>query len=70
MTEEALQIAEGKKKKEREKERIERQRRKGKIYPFECQFQRTARRYKKAFLSDESKEREENNRLGKTLQEI
>ena len=36
MTEEALQIAEGKKKKEREKERIERQRRKGKIYPFEC----------------------------------
>ena len=32
---------------------------KGKIYPFEC-------RDKKAFLSDQCKEIEENNRMGKT----
>ena len=43
------------------------QRRKGKIYPhFNAQFQRIARRDKKAFLSDQSKEIEENNRMGKT----
>ena len=30
------------------------------------EFQRTARRDKKAFLSDQCKEREENNRMGKT----
>ena len=29
-------------------------------------FQRIARRYKKAFLSDQCKEIEENNRMGKT----
>ena len=43
----------------------EKQRRKGKIYPFEAEFQRIARRDKKAFLSDQCKEREENNRMGK-----
>ena len=31
-----------------------------------AQFQRIARRSKKAFLSDQSKEMEENNRVGKT----
>ena len=31
-----------------------------------AQFQRIARRDKKAFLSDQCKEREENNRMGKT----
>ena len=31
-----------------------------------AQFQRIARRDKKAFLSDQSKEIEENNRMGKT----
>ena len=31
-----------------------------------AEFQRTARRYKKAFLSDQPKETEENNRMGKT----
>ena len=31
-----------------------------------AQFQRTARRYKKVFLSDQCKEIEENNRMGKT----
>ena len=30
------------------------------------EFQRIARRDKKAFLSDQGKEREENNRMGKT----
>ena len=30
-----------------------------------AEFQRTARRDKKAFLSDQSKETEENNRMGK-----
>ena len=42
------------------------QRRKGKIFPFECSVQRIARRDKKAFLSDQYKEIEENNRMGKT----
>ena len=31
-----------------------------------AEFQRLARRYKKAFLSDQCKEIEENNRMGKT----
>ena len=31
-----------------------------------AEFQRTARRAKKAFLSDQYKEIEENNRMGKT----
>ena len=31
-----------------------------------AEFQRTARRDKKAFLSDQCKEKEENNRMGKT----
>ena len=31
-----------------------------------AEFQRTAKRDKKAFLSDQCKEREENNRMGKT----
>ena len=35
-----------------------------------AEFQRTARRDKKAFLSDQCKEREENNRMGKTRLEI
>ena len=43
----------------------EKQRRKGKIYLFDAEFQRIARRNKKAFLSDLYKEIEENNRMGK-----
>ena len=54
---EALQIA---------KKRSKKQRKKGKVYPFECRVQRIARRDKKAFLSDQCKEIEENNRMGKT----
>ena len=44
----------------------EKQRRKGKIYPFECRVPKKARRDKKAFLGDPCKEIEENNRMGKT----
>ena len=49
-----------------EKKRSSRQRRKGKIYHLNAEFQRTARIDKKAFLSDQGKEIEENNRMGKT----
>ena len=49
-----------------EKKGSKKQRRKGKIYPFDAEFQRIARREKKAFLSDQCKEIEENNRMGKT----
>ena len=59
MSEEALQIAEKIKvvKGKREKERCTH---------MNAAFQRTARRDKKAFLSDQCKEIEENNRMGKT----
>ena len=49
-----------------EKRRSKRQKRKTKIYPFECRVPKTARRNKKAFLSEKCKEIEENNRVGKT----
>ena len=51
-----------------EKKRSEKQRRKGQIrYKIlNAEFQRIARRDKKAFLSDQCKEIEENNRMGKT----
>ena len=57
LSEEALQIAE---------KRRERQRRKGKLYPFDAAFQRIVWREKKAFLSEQCKEIEENNEMGKT----
>ena len=59
LSEEALQIAEKRRevKSKGEKERY--------IY-LNAQFQRIARRDKKAFLSDQCKEIEENNRMGKT----
>ena len=60
MSEEALQLNSC------EKKTSERQRRKGKINPFDAEFQRIARRDKKAFLSDQRKEIEEYNRMGKT----
>ena len=59
MSEEALQIAV----KRRE---AKKQRRKGKIYPFECRVPKNTRRDKKDFFSDQCKEIEENNRMGKT----
>ena len=48
-----------------EKKRSKKQRRKGKIYPLNAEFQRTARRDKKAFLSDHCKKIEEKNRIVK-----
>ena len=61
MSEEALQIAEKRRdvKGKGEKERYT---------LLNAEFQRTARRDKKAFLSDQCKEIEENNRMGKTRQ--
>ena len=49
-----------------EKKRNEKQRIKGKIYPFEFRVPKNSEREKKAFLSDQCKEIEENNRMGKT----
>ena len=42
------------------------QKRKGKIYPSECRVPQNIMRDKKDFLSDQHKEIEENNRMGKT----
>ena len=49
-----------------EKKRSEKQRRKGKIKHLNAEFQTITRRVKKAFLSNQCKEIEENNRMGKT----
>ena len=45
--------------------RSEKQRGKGKIFLFECRVPKIARRDKKAFLFDQCKEIEENNRMVK-----
>ena len=50
----------------REKKRSKRKRKKGKITYLNAEFQRIARRDKKAFLSKQWKEIEGNNRMGKT----
>ena len=59
MSEESLQIAEKRRevKSKREKERYTH---------LNAEFQRIARRDKKAFLSDQCREIEDNNRMGKT----
>ena len=49
-----------------EKKRSERQWRKERYIHLNAEFQRIARRDKKAFLSDQCKEIEENNRMEKT----
>ena len=49
-----------------EKKRSKRQRRKERYIHLNAEFQRIARRDKKAFLSEKYKEIEENNRMGKT----
>jgi len=46
--------------------RSARQRRKRKIYHLNAQSQRIARRDKKAFLSEQCKEIQENSRMGRT----
>ena len=59
LSEEALQIA---LKKREGKSKVEKER----YSHLNAEFQRIARRDKKAFLSDQCKEIEENNRMGKT----
>ena len=59
LSEEALQIAEKRREAKGKGE-------KGKYTHLNAEFQRIARRDKKAFLSDQCKETEENNRMGKT----
>ena len=59
MSEEALQIAE---KRREAKGKGEKKR----YTHLSAEFQRIARRYKKAFLSDQCKETEENNKMEKT----
>jgi len=49
-----------------EKKRSKRQRRKGKIYPPECRVPKNSKERQESFLSDQCKEIEENNRMGKT----
>ena len=49
-----------------EKKGSEKQRRKGRYTHLNAECQRIAKRDKKAFLSDQCKEIEENNRMGKT----
>ena len=59
MSEEDLQIAE---KRREAKGKVEKER----YTHLNAEFQRITRRHKKAFLSDQCKEIEENNRMGKT----
>ena len=59
MSEEALQITE-----ERREAKVKGE--KERYTHLSAEFQRIARREKKAFLSDQCKEIEENNRMGKT----
>ena len=49
-----------------EKKRSKKPRKKGRYTHLNAEFQRTAKRVKKAFFTDQCKEREENNRMGKT----
>ena len=59
LSKEALQIAE-------ERKDVKGQGEKERYTHLNAEFQRIARKDKKAFLSDQSKETEENNRMGKT----
>ena len=61
LSEEALQIAV-------KRQDVKRKGEKERYTHLNAEFQRIARRDKKAFLSDQCKEIEENNRMGKTLQ--
>ena len=57
LSEEDLQIAE---------ERSKRQRRKGKIHPSECRVPENSEEREEAFLNEQGKDIEKNNRMGKT----
>ena len=67
---EALQIAmkrrEVKSKAEKERREVKSRAEKERYKHLNAEFQRRARREKKTFLSDQCKEIEENNRMGKT----
>ena len=49
-----------------ERKRHERQKRKGKIYPFECRVPKNNKERQESLPSDQCKEIEENNRMEKT----
>ena len=59
LSEQALQIAE-------ERREVKGKGEKERYFHLNAEFQRIARKYKKTFLSDQCKEIEENNRMGKT----
>jgi len=59
LSEEALQIAEERREAKGKKERE-------RYFQLNAEFQKIARRNKKAFLHEQCKETEENNRMGKT----
>ena len=59
MSDEALQI-------DKKRKEVKGKGKKERYIHLNAEFQRTARRDKKAFLSDQCKEIEENNRMGKT----
>ena len=61
LSEETLQIAMN-----RREAKGKGKKKKGKIYPFNAEFQRIPRRDKKAFLNEQYKEIEENNKMGQT----
>ena len=61
MSEEALQIAE-------ERSETEGKRERERYTQLNAEFQRIARRDKKAFLSEQCQVTEENNRMGQTIQ--
>ena len=63
LSEEALQIA-------LKRREVESKGEKERYTHFNADFQRIARRDKKAFLSDQCKEIEENNRMGKTRDHV
>ena len=64
MSEEALQIAEERREAEKRREAKGKGEKERNTH-LNAEFQRTARRDKKAFLSDQCKEIEEKNRMGK-----
>ena len=63
LSEEDLQIAEKRKE-------VKGQGKKGRYTHLNANFQRIARKDKKAFLSDQHKEIKENNRMGKTVSSV
>ena len=61
LSEEVLQIAEKRREMKGKRERV-------RYTQLNAKFQRTARRDEKAFISEQCKKTEENNRMGKTIE--